>query len=60
MNLTHETVPTADTPRSHADVLDFITFTIADQLFGIPVQQIQDVFSALSVIKIFGTTEAVL
>ncbi len=46
MNLNHETVPTVGTPKSHADILDFITFTIADQLFGIPVQQIQDVFSA--------------
>ena len=45
MSLNHETVPTAGAPKNHADVLDFITFTIADQLFGIPVQQIQDVFS---------------
>lgn len=35
-----------------ADTEDFVTFTIADQLFGIPVLKVQDVLSAHNITRI--------
>lgn len=37
---------------SFADTEDFVTFTIADQLFGIPVLKVQDVLSAHNITRI--------
>src|SRR5690606_30428791 len=44
-----ERAPGAD---SFADTEDFVTFTIADQLFGIPVLKVQDVLSAHNITRI--------
>jgi len=38
--------------ESFADTEDFVTFTIADQLFGIPVLKVQDVLSAHNITRI--------
>ena len=35
-----------------ADTEDFVTFTIADQLFGIPVLKVQDVLSSHNITRI--------
>ena len=39
-------------PGADADTEDFVTFTIADQLFGIPVLKVQDVLSAQNITRI--------
>jgi purine-binding chemotaxis protein CheW len=44
-----ERSPLADT---FADTEDFVTFTIADQLFGIPVLKVQDVLSSHNITRI--------
>jgi len=38
--------------ESFADTEDFVTFIIADQLFGIPVLKVQDVLSAHNITRI--------
>ena len=38
--------------NSRADATDFLTVMIADQIFGIPVMQVQDVLNSQSVTKI--------
>ena len=42
----------SSTMESFADTEDFVTFTIADQLFGIPVLKVQDVLSAHNITRI--------
>lgn len=44
-----ERSPLAD---AFADTEDFVTFTIADQLFGIPVLKVQDVLSSHNITRI--------
>jgi purine-binding chemotaxis protein CheW len=38
--------------ETFADTEDFVTFTIADQLFGIPVLKVQDVLSSHNITRI--------
>lgn len=42
----------SSTAESFADTEDFVTFTIADQLFGIPVLKVQDVLSSHNITRI--------
>jgi purine-binding chemotaxis protein CheW len=48
----HDAVEHAHVAEAFADTEDFVTFTIAKQLFGIPVLKVQDVLSSHNITRI--------
>ena len=52
MTKTNEQQPAKSTAVTDGETQDFVTFTIADQLFGIPVLLVQDVLSSYQITRI--------
>jgi purine-binding chemotaxis protein CheW len=52
MTNTNEQQHATVNPMSDGEAEDFVTFTIADQLFGIPVLLVQDVLSSYQITRI--------